>query len=263
MRPLFGVSLINTDPETQYMIAQRSVLTAAGVAAIAALTLSGCSTATKETASSMTDKASSVASSASSAVSSASSSVMAMPAAGDPVGAGCAAYAAANPSGPGSVAGLAMDPVATAAGNSPVLTTLASALSGKLNPNVNLVDTLNNGQFTVFAPTDDAFAKIDPATIEKLKTDSALLTSILTYHVVSGQADPTQVVGEHTTVQGGSLKVTGSGNDLKVNDAGVVCGGIKTANATLYLIDTVLMPPAAPASSAASSTSMPTTTTTP
>jgi hypothetical protein len=57
MRPLFGVSLINTDPENQYMIAQRSVLTAAGVAAIAALTLSGCSTATKETASSMTDKA--------------------------------------------------------------------------------------------------------------------------------------------------------------------------------------------------------------
>jgi len=188
--------------------------------------------------------------------------VMAMPAAGDPVGAGCAAYAAANPTGPGSVAGLAMDPVATAAGNSPVLTTLASALSGKLNPNVNLVDTLNNGQFTVFAPTDDAFAKIDAATIEKLKTDSALLTSILTYHVVSGQADPSKVVGEHTTVQGGSLKVTGSGNDLKVNDASVVCGGIKTANATLYLIDTVLMPPAAPASSAGSS-SMPTTTTTP
>ena len=65
--------------------------------------------------------------------------------------------------------------------------------------------------------------------------------------MVSGQADPTQVIGEHTTVQGGSLKVTGSGNDLMVNDAGVVCGGIKTANATLYLIDTVLMPPATPA----------------
>ena len=212
----------------------------------------------------MTEKASSAMESASSAVSSASSSVMAMPAAGDLVGAGCAGYAEKVPTGPGSVAGLAMDPVATAAGNSPVLTTLASALSGKLNPNVNLVDTLNNGQYTVFAPTDEAFGKIDAATIEKLKTDSALLTSILTYHVVSGQADPTQVVGDHVTVQGGSLKVTGSGNNLKVNDATVVCGGIKTANATLYLIDTVLMPPAAPASSgASSSTSMPTTTTTP
>jgi uncharacterized surface protein with fasciclin (FAS1) repeats len=138
-----------------------------------------------------------------------------------------------------------------------VLTTLASALSGKLNPNVNLVDTLNNGQFTVFAPTDDAFGKIDAATIEKLKTDSALLTSILTYHVVSGQADPTMVVGDHTTVQGAKLTVTGSGNNLMVNDASVVCGGIKTANATLYLIDTVLMPPAAPASPTATTTPTP------
>ena len=78
-----------------------------------------------------------------------------------------------------------------AASNNPMLTTLTSALSGKLNPNVNLVDTLNgNREFTVFAPTDDAFAKIDPATIEKLKTDSDLLTSILTYHVVPGQASP-------------------------------------------------------------------------
>jgi uncharacterized surface protein with fasciclin (FAS1) repeats len=181
-------------------------------------------------------------------------SMTAAPASSGPVGAGCAGYAEKVPTGPGSVAGLAADPVATAASNSPVLTTLASALSGKLNPNVNLVDTLNNGQFTVFAPTDDAFGKLDAATIDKLKTDSALLTSILTYHVVSGQADPTQVVGEHTTVQGAQVKVTGSGNDLKVNDAGVVCGGIKTSNATLYLIDTVLIPPAATASSSTATT---------
>jgi uncharacterized surface protein with fasciclin (FAS1) repeats len=176
------------------------------------------------------------------------------------VGAGCAGYAEKVPTGPGSVEGLAKDPVATAAGNSPVLTTLASALSGKLNPDINLVETLNNGQFTVFAPTDDAFAKLEPATIDKLKTDSKLLTSILTYHVVSGQADPSAVVGDHKTVQGESLKVTGSGDTLKVNDAGVVCGGIKTSNATLYLIDTVLMPPAAPASEGAST---PATTPTP
>lgn len=223
----------------------RSILTAASLAAATALTLSACSTATKEakeTASSAASAASETASSAASAASSA----LAAPG-GGLVGAGCADYAAKVPTGPGSVEGLAKDPVATAASNSPVLTTLAGALSGKLNPNVNLVETLNNGQFTVFAPTDDAFAKVDPATIEKLKTDSDLLTSVLTYHVVAAQADPTAVVGEHTTVQGGSLNVTGSGNDLKVNGAGVVCGGIKTANATLYLIDTVLMPPAAPA----------------
>jgi uncharacterized surface protein with fasciclin (FAS1) repeats len=232
--------------ENQHMISQRSVLTAAGLAAVAALSVVGCSTATKETATSMTDKASSAMDSATSAMTS-MTSAMAAPASGDPVGAGCAAYAEANPSGPGSVAGLAMDPVATAAGNSPVLTTLTSALSGKLNPDVNLVETLNNGEFTVFAPTDDAFGKLDAATIESLKTDSDLLSGILTYHVVSGQADPSKVVGEHTTVQGATLEVTGSGDELMVNDAAVVCGGIKTANATLYLIDTVLMPPATPA----------------
>ena len=85
--------------------------------------------------------------------------------------------------------------MATAAANSPVPTTLAAALSGGLNPQVNLVDTLNGGQFTVFALTNDAFAKLDAATIDKLKTDSALLSSILTYHVVAGQAGPDQVVG--------------------------------------------------------------------
>ncbi|PRC47201.1 fasciclin, partial [Mycobacterium sp. ITM-2017-0098] len=96
----------------------------------------------------------------------------------------------------------------------------------------------------VFAPTNDAFAKIDAATLETLKTDSDLLTNILTYHVVPGQAAPDGVAGEHTTVQGAPVTVTGAGNDLKVNDAGLVCGGVKTANATVYMIDTVLMPPA-------------------
>ncbi len=110
---------------------------------------------------------------------------------------------------------------------------------------MNLVDTLNGGEFTVFAPTDDAFAKIDPATIEKLKTDKDLLTSILTYHVVPGQASPAKVAGTHKTVQGADVTVTGEGNGLKVNDAGLVCGGVSTANAQVYMIDTVLMPPAA------------------
>lgn len=159
------------------------------------------------------------------------------------VGPGCAAYAEQVPTGPGSVAGMAASPVAVAASNSPVLTTLAAAVSGKLNPQVNLVDTLNGGQFTVFAPTDAAFAKVDPATIDKLKTDSALLTSILTYHVVPGQAGPDAVVGTHKTVQGADLTVAGDGHSLTVNNANVVCGGIQTANATVYLIDSVLLPP--------------------
>ncbi|GAA4410057.1 fasciclin domain-containing protein [Actinokineospora soli] len=158
------------------------------------------------------------------------------------VGPGCADYAKAVPDGAGSVSGMAQDPVATAASNNPLLTTLVAAVSGKLNPKVNLVDTLNGGEFTVFAPTDDAFKKIDAATIEKLKTDDKLLTTILTYHVVPGQKTPDAVVGEQTTVQKGTVEVTGSGDSLKVNDANVICGGVMTANATVYLIDSVLLP---------------------
>lgn len=160
------------------------------------------------------------------------------------VGPGCAEYAAAVPEGAGSVQGMAMDPVAVAASNNPLLTTLTAAVSGELNPQVNLVDTLNGAEFTVFAPVDDAFAKIPAETIESLKTDSEGLATILTYHVVPGQLSPEDVTGEHETVQGGTVEVTGSGDGLKVNDAGVICGGVQTANATVYLVDTVLMPPA-------------------
>jgi uncharacterized surface protein with fasciclin (FAS1) repeats len=221
-------------------VIHRQAISVAGLAAVAVLGLSACSsdTSTAEPA---------TASSSSMAASSAAPKPMDQPV--DPganlVGPGCADYAAQNPTGPGSVTGMAQDPVAVAASNNPLLTTLTAALSGKLNPNVNLVDTLNGGEFTVFAPTDAAFAKIDPATIDKLKTDSKLLSSILTYHVVPGQASPAQVTGMHKTVQGGQVDVTGMGNGLKVNNAGVVCGGVRTANATVYLIDTVLMPPAA------------------
>ena len=165
----------------------------------------------------------------------------------DPIGPGCTAYAAQNPFGPASVMGMAADPVAVAASNNPMLKTLTAAVSGQLNPDVNLVDTLNGGEFTVFAPTDEAFAKIPAATIDGLKTDSKALTSILTYHVVPGRLSPDQINGTHKTVQGENLTVTGSPGDLKVDNAGVICGGVQTANATVYMIDTVLMPPADPA----------------
>jgi uncharacterized surface protein with fasciclin (FAS1) repeats len=220
-------------------IVYRKAITAAGLAAVATLGLSACSDDASTSASAET---------VSSSVAPASVAPAPMERAIDPaadlVGPGCADYAAQNPTGPASVTGMAQDPVAVAASNNPMLTTLTAAVSGKLNPNVNLVDTLNGSEFTVFAPTDAAFAKIDPATIETLKTDSELLSSILTYHVVPGQASPAQVVGTHKTVQGGEVTVTGGGNAIKVNDAGVVCGGVRTANATVYLIDTVLMPPA-------------------
>jgi uncharacterized surface protein with fasciclin (FAS1) repeats len=179
---------------------------------------------------------------------SAATGMSSMSASADPaanlVGPGCAAYAEANPSGPASVTGMSSVPVATAAATNPELKTLTQALSGQLNPDVNLVKTLNEGEYTVFAPTDDAFAKLPPETVEQLKTDSDLLNKILTYHVVSGQATPDQIVGEHTTLEGQKVTVTGSGDNLKVNESGVVCGGVMTSNAQVYLIDTVLMPPA-------------------
>lgn len=160
------------------------------------------------------------------------------------VGPGCAGYAEQVPSGAGSVAGMAADPVAVAASNNPLLTTLTAAVSGQLNPNVNLVDTLNGSEFTVFAPVDEAFAKIDSATIETLKTDSDLLTKILTYHVVPGQIAPDEIDGTHTTVEGQDVTVAGSGDSITVNgSSNVICGGVQTANATVYLIDSVLMPP--------------------
>ncbi|MFE6733372.1 fasciclin domain-containing protein [Microbacterium sp. NPDC057650] len=164
--------------------------------------------------------------------------------AADLVGPGCAAYASQVPDGAGSVQGMSQDPVAVAASNNPLLTTLVAAVSGKLNPKVELVDTLNGSEFTVFAPVDDAFAKIPAATIDKLKTDDATLTKILTYHVVAGQIPPSSIDGTHKTVEGQELTVTGEGDDLMVNDAKVICGGVHTANATVYLIDSVLMPPA-------------------
>lgn len=159
------------------------------------------------------------------------------------VGPGCEAYATAVPDGDGSIQGMSQDPVAVAASNNPMLTTLVAAVSGQLNPDVDLVDTLNGSEFTVFAPVDDAFAKIDADTIETLKTDSDMLSSILTYHVVPGQIEPADIAGMHTTVNGADLEVTGSGDSMMVNDANIICGGVQTANATVYLIDSVLLPP--------------------
>jgi uncharacterized surface protein with fasciclin (FAS1) repeats len=161
------------------------------------------------------------------------------------VGPGCAAYAKAVPDGAGSVEGMSKDPVATAASNNPLLKTLVASVSGKLNPKVDLVNTLNNGDFTVFAPVDTAFAKLPAATVKTLTTDDALLTSILTYHVVPGQLDSSKIVGTHKTAQGGSVKVTGTPDKLMIDGkSAVICGNVKTANATVYLIDTVLSPKA-------------------
>jgi uncharacterized surface protein with fasciclin (FAS1) repeats len=161
------------------------------------------------------------------------------------VGPGCGDYAEAVPDGAGSVEGMAQDPVAVAASNNPLLKTLTAAVSGELNPDVNLVDTLNGDEFTVFAPVDDAFAALPKKTVKTLSKPAGAetLSTVLTYHVVPGRIAPSDLEGTmQTTVQGGDVEVTGSGDELMVNDASVICGGVQTANATVYLIDSVLMP---------------------
>jgi uncharacterized surface protein with fasciclin (FAS1) repeats len=142
--------------------------------------------------------------------------------------------------GAGSFNGMQKDPVATAASNNPLLSTLVSAVV-----KAGLVDTLNNAQgLTVFAPTNDAFAKLPKATLDKVLGDKALLTSILTHHVIAGQLDPMAVVGKQTTLNKDSVTVSGDTSGMKVDGANVLCGNIPTANATVYVIDSVLVPPA-------------------
>jgi uncharacterized surface protein with fasciclin (FAS1) repeats len=219
----------------------RKTLAALSIASIAVLGFAGCSmdSASDSTAS----EAPAPAPSESEETTPEETEDMADPAA-NLVGPGCAAYAEAVPDGPGSVVGMSSDPVAVAASNNPLLKTLTAAVSGQLNPEVNLVDTLNGDEFTVFAPVDEAFAKIDAATLETLATPEGAptLSTILTYHVVPGQIAPDAIAGMQTTVQGGMVEVAGSGDALTVNGANVICGGVQTANATVYLLDTVLMP---------------------
>lgn len=154
-----------------------------------------------------------------------------------PFGTACAGVPA---TGAGSFDGMAKDPVATAASNNPALSTLVTAVGA-----AGLGDTLNGAQdITVFAPTNDAFAKLDKATLDAALADpKGLLTTVLTYHVVAGRLTPDMLAGTHTTLQGGTIEIAGSGESFTVNGtAKVVCGNVQTANATVYIIDGVLLP---------------------
>lgn len=158
-----------------------------------------------------------------------------------PSGPLCAAVPA---DGDGSVAGMADDAVATAASNNPLLSTLVAAVTA-----AGLGDTLNGpGPYTVFAPVNSAFDKIDPATLQGVLGDVDALTSILTFHVLPEQLSSDELVAgkTFTTVNGAELTVARVGETLVVNGgaAAVQCADVPTANATVYLIDTVLMPPA-------------------
>jgi uncharacterized surface protein with fasciclin (FAS1) repeats len=145
-------------------------------------------------------------------------------------------------SGAGSFSGMATAPVATAASANPVLSTLVTAVK-----KAGLVDTLNSASnITVFAPDNAAFAKLPKATLDKVLADKAELTKILTYHVASGRQTPTELAAGTgiRTLEGGMVTPAVTNGSYTVNQAHVVCGNVQTANATVYIIDTVLMPPA-------------------
>ncbi|MCY7400765.1 MAG: fasciclin domain-containing protein [Nocardioides sp.] len=158
------------------------------------------------------------------------------PAAADgPFGPGCAGVPT---EGEGSVEGMADDPVATAASNNPLLKTLVAAVT-----EAGLVDTLNSAEaLTVFAPSDDAFAKIPKKDLNALLADKKALTTVLTHHVVEGKIAPADLAGELETLAGDTIMVEGSGEDFTAEGAAVVCGNVSTANATVYVIDSVMMP---------------------
>ncbi len=171
-----------------------------------------------------------------------SSSASAMPTqsaqtASAPFGPACSAVPS---SGAGSFTGMSTAPVATAASNNPVLSTLVTAVK-----KANLVDTLNSAKgITVFAPENTAFAAIPPATLAKVLADKAELTKILTYHVVGS----TVTTGDFAsgmaakTLEGSKVTLAKMGSTYTVNGAKVVCGDVTTANATVYIISSVLMP---------------------
>jgi uncharacterized surface protein with fasciclin (FAS1) repeats len=138
-------------------------------------------------------------------------------------------------------------PVGQALAKIPSLSTFTSAIGGGLNPAVNIVPVLENGPYVIFAPTNDAFAKLDPAQLEALKTDPAALTKLDYYHVFLGLLGPGDVAGQRPTQQGNEINVAGKDGDIKINDtAKVICGGIQASNARIYIIDSVLDPDSPP-----------------
>jgi uncharacterized surface protein with fasciclin (FAS1) repeats len=153
-------------------------------------------------------------------------------------GSGCASV---PKSGGGSFTGMATAPVATAASANPLLSTLVAAVKA-----AGLVDTLNSASnITVFAPDNAAFAKIPAATLKGILANKAELTKILTYHVASGRYTAAQLASgaKIKTLEGGTVTPAMMAGSYSVNGASVVCGNVQTANATVYIINTVMTPP--------------------
>jgi uncharacterized surface protein with fasciclin (FAS1) repeats len=203
-----------------------------------ALTLSACSS---------DDAADSASAETGSMGGSESSESSAMPMSDEPFGSGCSAVPT---DGEGSFDGMTDDPVATAASNNPALSTLVTAVG-----EAELGDSLNSAEdITVLAPANPAFEAVPADALNALLADKEQLTAVLTHHVIEGRLAPEDLAGTHMTLGGTEVTVEGEGEDFSVaaegtvlgeSPAGVICGNVQTANATVYIIDQVLTPPAA------------------
>jgi uncharacterized surface protein with fasciclin (FAS1) repeats len=176
----------------------------------------------------------------------------------DPQGPGCDAYRKAVPTGAGSIPAMAGQTASQAIANNPDLSTFSAAISGTLNPEINIISVLDGGPYIVFAPTDAAFAALDPATVETLKSDPRVLLPVLFYHMVLGNVGPANVAGTMPTQDGRPVVVTGKDGDIKVNGNRVSCA-YAANGAYIYMIDGVLEPPVPAAEADASSTEATTT----
>jgi len=141
--------------------------------------------------------------------------------------------------GMGSIHALAMDPVVTAASHNPLITTLAAEIR-----KAGLAATLNAAKsITVFAPDNAAFRKLTEHDMTMM-SGTAELARTLKYHIARGRITPAELASGMTvtTLEGGQLKTSKMGSTYEVNSAAITCGNLHTANATIYIIDTVLMP---------------------
>lgn len=158
----------------------------------------------------------------------------------EPFGEGCSAI---PKEGEGSFEGMSNDPVATAVTNNPALSTLVTAVQAS-----GLKDTLNGAQnLTVFAPANAAFEKVPAEELQAALADQEMLKKILTYHVIEERISPDKLgsSGPYKTLEGSEVTVTGSGTDFTVNgNSKVICGNVQTSNATVYIVDSILMPTA-------------------
>ncbi|WP_328610700.1 fasciclin domain-containing protein [Amycolatopsis sp. NBC_00345] len=211
-----------------------------GVTAVAALALSACGSGT-DSGSSASSSAPAPSSSMQAPMSGASDASGGVTTNADVFGPACSQLP--QGSAAGSLDSMGPQPVASAASTNPLLTKLVAAVKA-----TDLVDTLNSQPaITVFAPADPAFAALGDAKFTELAQNPTQLAPILQYHVLAKRYDAKGLAaagGSVTSLDtaGGPLKIEGTGENMTVNGAKILCGNIPTKNATVFVIDKVLTP---------------------